>query len=86
LLQTITTDFSPNPESMTQCVVWSRDNNGLVVAGDDRVVRIFKVKAPNDFKSDLDMTLELKTDHFDSINSIDISPNKTLLVTAGNDC
>lgn len=66
-------------------MVWSRDNNGLAVAGDERVVRLFKVKAPNDFKSDMEMTLELKTEHLDSINSVDISPNKTLLITAGND-
>ena len=65
--------------------MWARDNNGIAVAGDDRAVRLYKVKAPNDFKTDLEMTLEVKTEHFDSINSLDLSPNKTLLVTAGND-
>lgn len=85
LLQKITTDFSASADSSSTCLRWSSDNLGLAVGGDDRTVRLYKVNAPNDFKSDMLLTCELKTEHFDSINCVDISPSKTLLVSSGND-
>lgn len=85
LLQKITTDISASVDSSSTCLRWSSDNLGLAVGGDDRIIKLYKVKAPNDFKSEMQMTCELKTEHFDSINCIDISPSKTLLVSSGND-
>lgn len=40
-----------------------------------------------DFKGEMPLACELKEGgHTEAINSIDISPAKTLLVSAGNDC
>lgn len=79
------TDMTSNKESMTNCLRWSKDNAGLVVAGDDRSIRLFKVASATDFKTPFQMTLELQNAHTESINCVDISRNKTLLISAGDD-
>jgi len=83
-LQKFETDFSPI-DACTNTLRWSSDNGGLAAGGEDKLVRLYKVAAPNDFKSPLKMVCELGGGHHEAINDIDISPNKTLLVSSGND-
>ena len=64
---------------------WSRDNAGLAVGGEDRIVRLYKVKSATDFKTPFEKVAELGGGHHEPVNSIDISPSKTLLVSSGND-
>jgi WD40 repeat protein len=64
---------------------WSRDNAGIAVAGEDRVIKLYKVKAPTDFVSPFEQVCKLEGGHSEPINCIDISPSKTLLISSGND-
>ena len=68
----------------SNCCRWSKDNAGLAVGGDDKVIRVYKVTS-KDFKGDMPLVCELR-DHSEGINSLDISPGKKLLVSAANDC
>jgi WD40 repeat protein len=71
---------------MSNCCRWSRDNAGLAVGGDDKVLRLYKVTS-KDFKGEMPLACELKDGgHTEAINTIDISPGKSLVVSAGNDC
>lgn len=84
LLQKFQTDFSSS-EPASNCCRWSRDNAGLAVGGDDSVIRLYKVTS-KDFKGDMSLVCELKNGgHTAPVNSIDISPGKSLLISAGND-
>jgi WD40 repeat protein len=83
-LQKFESDFSP-VDPCSNCLMWSRDNAGLAVGGDDKIVRLFKAASPKDFKTPFEMVCELKDGHHEAINCIDISPSKTLLISSGND-
>ena len=65
---------------------WSRDNSLLVIGGEDRTVRVYKVTNPKDFTVPLELQVELKGGHYDTINGLDISPAKTLVLSSGQDC
>lgn len=85
LLHKFQTDFK-EIEASSNCCRWSRDNAGLAVGGDDKVLRLYKVTS-KDFKGEMPLVCELKEGgHSEAINSVDISPGKTLIVSAGNDC
>jgi WD40 repeat protein len=84
LLTKFQTDFRKE-DPASNCCRWSRDNAGLAVGGDDTIIRLYKV-ASKDFKGDMPLVCELKEGgHSEAINSIDISPGKTLLISAGDD-
>lgn len=56
------------------------------MGGDDKIIRLYKVTS-KDFKGEMPLVCELKEGgHTEAINSIDISPGKSLIVSAGNDC
>ena len=85
LLHKFQTDFR-EIEPSSNCCRWSRDNQGLAVGGDDKVIRLYKVTS-KDFKGEMPLVCELNEGgHTEAINSLDISPGKTLIVSAGNDC
>jgi WD40 repeat protein len=84
-LQEFQTDMSSDEESFTNCLRWSRDNAGLVVAGEDRSIKLFKVASPSDFKTPFEMTCELQNSHLEAINCVDISASKVLLISSGED-
>ena len=84
LLLKFQTDFK-NVEPASNCCRWSRDNAGLAVGGDDTIIRLYKVTS-KDFKGEMPLVCELKDGgHSEAINSVDISPGKSLLISAGND-
>ena len=85
MLQKIETTTCPDPESVSNCLKWSHDNAGLVIGNEDRSIRLYKVTAPNDFKSPMQMTLEFPNAHSESINCVYLSPSKRLLVSSGDD-
>ena len=64
---------------------WSADNNGIAVAGEDKIIRLYKAKSPTDFVTAMTLSCQLEGAHFEPINCVDISPNKTLLVSSAND-
>jgi WD40 repeat protein len=61
---------------------FSRDNKLLACGGEDSVVRVYEFDKP-DFTSSK-LVVEL-TGHIDSVNSIDISPDKKMLISSSAD-
>ena len=70
-------------DSALNCLKWSLDNSTLVIGGEDRTVRVYKVTNPKDFTVPLELQVELKGGHYDTINGLDISPAKTLVLSSG---
>lgn len=83
-LQEFQADFSLK-DSALNCLKWSLDNTTLVVGGEDRTIRIYKVADPKDFTVPMELQAELKGGHYDTINGLDISPAKTLVLSSGQD-
>ena len=54
----------------------------IATGGDDCIVRVFTLDT-KDFKSS-NKILEL-TGHFESVNAVDFTPNKKLLITSSTD-
>ena len=84
-LQEFQADFAQK-DSTLNCLKWSLDNSTLVVGGEDRSVRVYKVVNAKDFTVPLELQVELKGGHYDTINGLDISPAKTLVLSSGQDC
>ena len=84
-LQRFQTDFG-DKDSFSNTLRWSAKNTGLAVGGDDRVIRLYKVKSATDFTTPFEKSLELKGGHYEPINCIDISASKKFLISSGNDC
>lgn len=85
LLQKFQSDFNA-VDPCSNYLRWSRDNAGIAVAGEDRVIKLYKVKAPTDFVSPFELVCKLEGGHSEPVNCLDISPSKTLLISSGNDC
>lgn len=72
-------------EAASNCLAWSSDNGAIAVAGEDRVIRLYKFKSGTDFKTAAELRCSFAGGHHEAINSVHISPSKTLLVSTGND-
>ena len=64
------------------CCRFSIDNQWLATGGEDFNVRLFELDT-KDFSS-ARMIMEM-TGHYDNINSIDISPDKKMLISCSSD-
>lgn len=88
LLQRIEVPGLDPLNSCINCAEWTSDNSHLAVGCDEGVLKYYELqKTPDnklDFRSPVKLVCDL-TGHGDSINRVDISAGKTLLVSVGAD-